>query len=70
MSEISTTLSQKVRAALLTQGKTLTDWAKENGFRPATVMQGLWRCEAGESKKPRSALLKALEKDTGIKICG
>jgi gp16 family phage-associated protein len=69
MRKTSTRVKQKVRAALLIQGKTLSDWANENGFKPKTVYQSLWRCETGETQKPRSALLKALEKDTGVKLC-
>jgi len=70
MSNISTRINQKIRSVLLAQGKTLTEWANENGFKPKTVYQNLWRCGQEGNKKPKTALIEALEKDTGIKICG
>lgn len=68
-----TNVNKQIRAALLGQGMTLTDWAIANRFRVQTVFQTLWRF-AGQEKRPRKGvsldIIVQLESETGIKICG
>lgn len=73
MRGMSTTINQKIRSALLLNGKTLSGWARENGFKPRTVSQILWRF-GGKSSTPEGnisrQIVKSLESYTGMKICG
>ena len=70
MKNISARCNKKIRSILLARGQTLADWANEHGFKPKTVYQNLWRCGQEGDKKPHTAVIKALEKDTGVRICG
>ncbi len=70
----NTTIRNLVRGKLLLQGKTLHAWATDRGFSPKVAARMFARF-AGESKRPKAgtkslAVIEALEKDTGIKICG
>lgn len=66
-------INRQIRAVLLEQGVTLTDWAIGKDFQPRTVFQTLWRF-AGADKRPRRgialSIVEQLESETGVKICG
>jgi hypothetical protein len=69
MKDVRTTL----RATLLGRGETLAGWGRRNGFNLKTVYQNLWRF-AGKEARPGKGIsleiIEALERDTGMKICG
>lgn len=71
LSKTSTAL--EVRAVLLKEGKSIAGWAREYGFNPVHAARYLLRWSDRE-KRPRGhqtrTIIEALEKDTGIKICG
>ena len=71
LSQTSTALEMK--AFLLKKEKTIAGWAKKHGYNPVHVVRYLGRW-SGRANRPRGAqtraIIEALEKDTGIKICG
>ena len=73
MSDIMTMRNQ-VRGLLIMQGKSLRSWAKENGYPYGNVGKIVERF-AGNGRRPRIGsrsleVIEALERDTGIRICG
>jgi len=71
LSQTSTAL--EVRAFLLKKGETIAGWARKHGYNPVHAARYLGRW-SGKANRPRGAqtrnIIEALEKDTGIKICG
>ena len=71
LSQTSTAL--EVRAFLLKEGETIAGWARKHGYNPVHAARYLGRW-SGKANRPRGAqtrtIIEALEKDTGIKICG
>lgn len=73
MKRIYTSINQQIRSRLLEQGLSLTAWAENRHLKPKTVHQILWRY-AGKNKAPKRGIalsvVKQIETETGIKICG
>ena len=71
---LQTTATKKsLRGLLLLKGLTLSAWARENGYT-ANLVTGLVSRFAGKEKRPKSGVslkvIEALERDTGMRICG
>ena len=71
LSKTSTAL--EVRAVLLKKGETIAGWARKHGYNPVHAARYLvrWSGREGRPRGPQTrTIIEALEKDTGIKICG
>ncbi len=62
-----------IRAHLLLNGMTISEWARKNNYRE-NLVTGLISRFAGKEGRPQKGLslevIEKLEAETGIKICG
>ncbi len=69
----SQTIRNSLRARLIERGMSIDSWAREHGYLQGVVPKIISRY-VGRDKRPNRGqsleIIKALEDETGIKICG
>lgn len=68
------TIRNQIKGRLVMQGKSLSAWARENGYTNGVVGKVVERF-AGSKRRPRSGsksleVIEKLEACVGMKICG
>jgi hypothetical protein len=67
------TIFNTVRARLIEKNTNINDWARRNGFSPG-VAQEILRRHCGRTTRPTGPrakeIISAIERETGVNVCG